>query len=58
MITFTEVESLNLFPGKSKVRSDKVQIGRAMPVYATGYFWQQGNPNFKVSLILQIGAIS
>lgn len=58
MITFTEVESLVCFPGKSKVRSDEVQIGRAMLFNATGYFWQKGNPSFKVSLILQIGAIS
>lgn len=57
MIEFTEVESLDLFPGKSKVKSDKVQISRAMPVNAMGYFWQKGNPSFKVSLILQIGAI-
>lgn len=51
MITFTEVGSLDLFPGMSK-------ICRAMTIYATEYFWQKGNPSFKVSLILQIGAIS
>lgn len=58
MITLTEAESLDYFPGKSKVRSDKVKIGRAMPVYATGYFCQKGNPSFKVSLIRETGAIS
>lgn len=39
-IPFTDTESLDLFPKKSKARSDKVQAGRAVPVYAAGYFWQ------------------